>query len=1066
MEKRLRELPKDADATTMRTMLKTLLDLSCDYDAVERVSYQHPFCTKLASLNTPTLRFFVSLARGLTSADIDTVVADGVLELSPPDDPTPLVGSLTYLRVAKTEKGLSAAADYLLANPSDAPYAMARLADLGASFEDIKHLMKDIFERLGHTEAIDLLFQRWGEADLSIPSPVVDNRIWLYGGTSADKQPSGRLSDDQDAARNNELPTRFGRWLNVNDEECNWACYRITALCFPDSPGIRTDPVASVSEQFVIGVQGLRCLNASVGGFFQRFQPSAELQLVLSPIPPPTYGTHLVANAPLVSKYYEAERRHVGHERIVDGAFASAVKNVASVVRSNGDAVPYLRIMKDNTAEDLASNDKAPWQANTGKGLNLFRHLLRLLHPVIPEHGDLSTAIIAAAIGPSIDFYRFFCCTFWFWLHALGTSCILLALRPVIISCHSNAVYTALGQGYLRLVWNSIPVDIQNELLAGRIPSNIDSYLPQPHENPLWHPLTVDASYLDGIGQLFICRYGPGDCDLALMIPNLDPGVSKYRSKESKLVETIITLVCALDNLALSHLQGLHDEGARVPRDDSAALRAFLEDLRSRVNNDPLATPLRAELGKAKAAYRLHSETARHLEHARRPARATVVPLSRADPYEIPGITRASGPADREEQFAFFVSYLQDLISGGFSDRAFSLIPFPFRQNFPSPEFKTWFLRLKPGTRISSSSRTLGNTPEANANALRSRDALATNIDAQQKGGQNSALKSKEANAARRTPEAVLQGILENTGNLIENPPKGRKTKPLGSIASADTYRWGFCDGCGGVIVAKDQSSTHTCDGTTDAIRVTDTRFPNLKRIVYPHDVLTEPDLVPLAPDHAEFLTRIDLASIFACPTNRAIAGKVLPAATLDQTLDSLTGYIWVDKDSVDDTEVQNATLHVAMALDRCAASLSQCPEHVLPLTASDRNRAWANECDDWLDQNHSLMRCAYGYFGILVLKADDYLDHSCDGTKFTRPIDSCTSQRYRGTRSKNGNNDCRTQRSHAVKTIFDLPPDHIKRFIYTTLIVPEQPEPPPSVPRGPRNAGGKKGKEKESAED
>ncbi|KAJ6482758.1 hypothetical protein C8R45DRAFT_1150364 [Mycena sanguinolenta] len=887
-------------------------------------------------------------------------ITAGVLAISPPNDPTPVTGCITYIRIAQAQNGAEAAINSLLSSPADAPYSFVRLVELGASPKDLKDVFDKAFEDLA-------------------PDAFPDKRLSTYSGTTIEKQPSGRQEDDQAAARKNQLPSRFGRWLSVNDSDVRWVSYRIVELCLPASPGVRTDPVAACCEQFSIAMQIERGLNSQGGGFIRLFEPS----LPSSP-KSPRPSTARIASPPLSLTY--------------------AIKNVAGVSRSNRDTIPYLRIMKDNTAEDLRSEDKAPWQANTGKGLQEFRHILRILEPRIPERGDIPERIIAAHVGPSMDFFRLVSGTLNFWFHTLGTSTLLVSLKPVVISTHSNAVFAAVGLGYLHLVWRGFPEAVVCQILSARIPPDVVRHLPA-HEDPFWHPTCSDGAYLDSVGTLLICRYGRDELDLALVIPNLDPGVSKYRGRESVFAETILTLVSAIDNIAVALVQQLHDAGRMVAGGPSRWSRG--------------AAGLRAELDEAKAAYRRHTEVVRHLEHMRQPVQRNS-PLSRADDYEIPGITHASASgAARVDQYEFFITYIDELIANGLSERAFVLVPSEFRDDIKSDGFRQWFLKLKPGIRISNSARTLGNTPEARANALRSREALPNNKAALSAGGKASAAKSKAQKDILAIPANMLKKMLEDTGDLIKNPPFMQKEG--GSLSLAHTHRWCVCPNCPDLVLASDQNHTHTSHRVPS-------RYPGKRPLLPPCSAYNP---VPII-----------IESIFATRANRKLAKSVFSAFDLSThplPFDTFKGSIWVAKDSANPEA--NATLHVASALDRFAASLSRCPAHLLPATAEDYAKAWAGDVLKIVkgDQNYFVMRCAFGHFQVMSPRTGPYFDHSCPGTYALRPVDPATGRRPVGSRYKGGDRDCKTQQWHEVKTTFDLPPEHIRRLIHRKLIVPEQ---------------------------
>ncbi|KAJ7885989.1 hypothetical protein B0H13DRAFT_2535311 [Mycena leptocephala] len=526
----------------------------------------------------------------------------------------------------------------------------------------------------------------------------------------------------------------------------------------------------------------------------------------------------------------------------------------------------------------------------------------------------------------------------------------------------------------------------------------------------MWHPIQKDGAYLDSIGQLFISRYGPDACDIGLLIPNLDPGVCKYRARESLLAETIITIVCAIERTAVAYVQVLHDDGVDPSRTNVEALWMYLEQLRDTIEQELKRSGLCKALEDAKAAYR--EETA---------------------------------------QFDFFLEHVLTLVKAGFAKQAFFLVPFHFRsvEELRSEEFKAWFIALLSDIRISCSARVWGNTEEANENTLRVHAAFASNSVAHRKGGQATGRKATLSAAERRelfaVPMSALRVILREIGDIITKPPPRRKKTP-GVLSSHDTWRWCFCLACGSFIVAEDENVQHSCPNEP-LKRVQDANFPNLRRITYPHHILADPDLAPLVPQFLDLVTPIQVQDVFSVPANQALARTLFPSLDLS----GLQGTIWADRNCADSQK--DGQLHVAMALDLAASSLSQCPPEIWPVTAADRAKAWVKDCSPWLKGKRHVMRCAFDHFALMTRRnTTGQIDHSCPGKLLDRPFDPDTGRRAMGTRERGGPRDCGTQQSHAVTTIYDLPPEYIQRVVYTALIAPLQ-----AAPKAPRARNNKK---------
>ncbi|KAJ6532776.1 hypothetical protein DFH09DRAFT_1408288 [Mycena vulgaris] len=703
----------DASIAEQKSMLRTLFNTTCDLDSVERVPDDSPFWTIFANMDAATTRFFFSLARGLQLADIQQAVDAGVLRLSPLNDPKPVVGNLSYIRVGDCQSPLDAGRACLVASPSDTPRAMVRLLELGMSLDDVEVCVGEVLEPFGHRGAVQPLFSRLKDETTveSLPR-FAEPQLWEYSGVSHEKQPSGRHADDEAAARQKGLHSRFATFLRENAGRCSWRCYEILPLHLPNSAGIRVDPVAGAVEKFIIAMQAGRGLNSAIGGFFRLYIPPPALSSLFSSLPPAAYGLQPTSISDRVHRLYEDERVFLSQYRtpIPDPAFQSASKNAGSVLRTNGHSVPYLRLMKDLTQEAFVGTNKSVWEAGAGPGPQLFLHLMSLLDPAIRREGDLSEDEIARLVGSSADFWRLVTGQPDYWLHALWTTRLCITVDPVVVSIWSHVMFSAFALGSLHLVWEGIPDSTREVLISGQTPVGVHEFLPPSHGNSYWHPLCGHDTYVAAVGSLFIARYGPNPAHLALLIPNLHCGLAKYRPLESFLVETIILIVSAIERIALDHVQRLHDQGINPDRTDKERAWEYFRLIKAEVESDVTYVALKLELETVKGKYAQRTTVRAHLDSLAHPnpshsSRASPASPAAA-PYEIPGITRTSelGSA-RLAQLDIILAHISSLTDGGFPVDAFGLVPFHLRNRIHSPEFRAWFLSLPAGIRISASAR-------------------------------------------------------------------------------------------------------------------------------------------------------------------------------------------------------------------------------------------------------------------------------------------------------------------------------------------------------------------------
>ncbi|KAJ6499900.1 hypothetical protein C8R47DRAFT_267501 [Mycena vitilis] len=1035
------EIVTQFPAPSSPTMLRRLFEFNSIQDHVELLASNDPFWTIFNNLETSTITFLCALARGLREQDIQEALDAGVLRLSPPDDEAPVIGSITYIRVATNDTPLDAARACLVASPADAPWTVLRLLELGMTLADAELCVSEILTPLGHNGAVAPLFDRLKDGLAKVP--IAKQWTWSYAGTSSKKQPAGRHKADVRKALSNTLPSRFGGFLRVNPTY-QWDCYEITTFHLPHSPGIRSDPVAGTVERFVIGLQGGRGLNSAIGGFYRPFLPDDPLAVIIqgisSSFPAPLYGTQSTPISQQVERFYEDERAfvfHSGKTQIHDDAFKSAVSNSAGVLRSNGHSVPYLRLMKDLTVEEFLEGGKSVWERNAGPGPQLFRHLQCLFEPSLRHGGDLQQAEIALHLGASVDFWRLVTGTPDYWLHCRWMQRLLEQVKPIVLSTWSNGVLAAIALGSLSLVSGGIPLSIDFEVQAGTTPFQLAQYLPPAHGNRNWYPELEDDAYLDAIGGLFITKYGP-TAILTLLIPNLHPGVSKYRPRESHLVEAIVVAVSAIERIALGHVKRMHEDGLDPDWADEQHLRQYYTRLRDAVEQEATGRGLRSYLDAVKMQYRARTGISRHLERRLNPSSVTASRATSTAPYVIPGITHTSPlGAARQEQLDRIRAYVSSLADSGFPQQAYKIIPFHLRDDIHTEGFSTWLLSRPPNIRVSCSSRVWGNSEAAHRAALDNQAKFGANKAAHSAGGKATAKIREAEKAVLDVPSTKLRRVLKECADLIKNPPLARRVHPVGSLATASTWRFAFCSTCDEFVVANDNNTTHRCEGGI-IVPVKDAYMPNLERITFPHDILNHPDLAALVSHHGDILKPIQIQEIFRRPGNLEKAKAMFSKTDFA----ALTGAIHVAPASAhpyDDNE-----LHLAMALDVAVSALclSQCPQRLWPTTATNRSKAWGGSTDTWLDGKRHVVTCEWGHFEILTewpSSLGPYFDHSCVGTISKRPFAPNTNTRVSGTRVKGGDRDCGTQQSHPIRTVYDLPPEHMRRLIYTHLIAPAQ---------------------------
>ncbi|KAJ6593780.1 hypothetical protein B0H19DRAFT_1056252 [Mycena capillaripes] len=159
----------------------------------------------------------------------------------------------------------------------------------------------------------------------------------------------------------------------------------------------------------------------------------------------------------------------------------------------------------------------------------------------------------------------------------------------------------------------------------------------------------------------------------------------------------------------------------------------------------------------------------------------------------------------------------------------------------------------------------------------------------------------RDSNILQSLPTKYLCLILSAVKNIIVDPPP-RQKPGFGGLSSLDTWRWCFCQTCWGLVLACNVNLKHKCVDGSDEQRVNDKEFPTLRRIIYAHNILGVPDLVPLVPKFLDIVTPVAVNQVFTFSENQALAHSLFP----DLDFSNLGGTIWVDKDCTDSIEHSN----------------------------------------------------------------------------------------------------------------------------------------------------------------
>jgi hypothetical protein len=679
-----------------------------------------------------------------------------------------------------------------------------------------------------------------------------------------------RVQQDLDQS----IQSRYGNILKANEGFLEAVAYDIPGLRLRSSPGIKLDPVASLREYGLVGLFRAVAMNSATGGWSRRFAaPHWALQLrdVLLSRPVVRFTgpeqPHFTNKLNLIFRDETEFLRRRGYLPAPTHIITNTMATAAAAIRSHSPTwTPFLRWMKAIPAEELALRIGSMWSADAGRALIEHRNILSQMYPfqTLPD-GSVDGSGVPLWLGPSLDFWRWLLEHILFWLHLLWMGRLLFFTRPLIISGWGTTMFYIIQRNLLSHVWNYIPDNARTLLLSGQTPDNILDLLPTAsHEK--WYPEADGGEFLDAVGTLLIVSCGLDDRVLSLYVPQLHPGAAKYTPKEAPLMEKISYCTELINAVAVEEVEVHRLRGVVPCHENVEASWTYMQALRNAIEDRIVSSGLRAKLDDLKTELGQIQATDRHFRTLLKSTQ--FVPRG---PQGRPVIFKLAARADqRRQQFEHLIAISVVNARGGLDPDPFSLVPRPWKDSIGCDDHLAWFLSLKEGTSISHSARNFANSLESYERVLDNQKAIGV-------------WRRTKAVQDRIGTTKDLQALSSAMQDLQD--PRGKAVRPLNR-----SFRCATCRTCGRIVVGHNDKSVHTCNDQEHTL--TAKNFPDLDRLLYPHDILSRPDLLnlfALADEpfmdiinrlQSQFgLSEHSASSIFAQPSTRSFLRDTLHPA-------------------------------------------------------------------------------------------------------------------------------------------------------------------------------------------
>lgn len=786
---------------------------------------------------------------------------------------------------------------YVEEYPADAPHAIFLLSLVGTPLEQMKHIIRNAFEHVGHPGLSEKLFDNIDEAELTRIKLEISEEEELeleYDGLTG-KDGSHRDEEDEDSA-----DRRVANFLNATNLKREVFTIDPLTRSGCDPLSIRRDPEIGEAEEIVIQMACGVSLNSARGGWIPLYAAPEELLRMLQEIIKKAGGFDLgderdegleELGARLI--YDELDRlMRLGHERICEEALAGVIKYLCKTGRRLCGYFLIIDLMKDLPNEEFVGRAGMPFTDATGRGLRLKQSLTQQVHGV-PVQANIADEQVSQLFGTHLNLWHLrpkpksesmsiishylYVARF---LHNLDGGPLVITSRSKI---DAALVDREIGMHIFEDPGNPASRDA---FLDGDSPDDLTEVCSENHMKHLSDLANPDRgfkhkTFTDLLGAASIRQFGRDPSQIAYHIILRDEGHIKYEPIHEKL-RCRIQVICIAKVAVLVAVMARQIKAGNGCPAEAGPKREWMEARGQEL--DDLFEEAEKKLTALKKQLRRREAVIGHLRavggeaRAKAKAEAGVPSEDESEEYDsedenestdsersddgekgVAGTSsaglREKGPYfqfvggkksdERKAQCEAHIVYLR--ARRHLAMRAdLSIWP----MNMPVDAFREWYVKPGEGVQIEPAARARGST-EAHAEAQRANTANVNRFNT-------------EAAAKRRVVVDEATGETQR----MRDEREGRGKKLVGFAAELTdwatlrdragkernrTFRWGRCRHCEEIVVGKDQNSLHDClkapAGRLDKkgqLTLNKEDCPVMYRIQQPVDIFDKPELLAL----------------------------------------------------------------------------------------------------------------------------------------------------------------------------------------------------------------------------
>ncbi|KAJ7689158.1 hypothetical protein B0H17DRAFT_1135203 [Mycena rosella] len=614
-----------------------------------------------------TLSLLATAARNPTNWDMSPFLADGMVQISQPDDVPPMLVVANYIhRISvPSNKVHEAPQQYPSQHPADAGNTILQSV---MHSSDLKKVMVEFHQAMieyGLEDAVDMLFEEIKACPLTPPYATLDSPVPI---------PAHGV-EDLEAGRDVQIVNFLKARRNLN-----FTMFHLQEMNtgIEDPLDIHVNPIVSQKERIVHTVLGAAAMSSAHSEVLHILLPSPELlqlhnvicaSLMLDPFPLGQERDLLLEGQICSLLDNEAEVLHgLNDDRIPSVVLKKTKQYAADVVCLKHGRHVKLKLTKDIPEEAFRTCGEVYWESNVGQGPREHRHICQLLEPQIPAQDDLDLDVLALHIRPTLNFWQ-------------------LILRHWCYYLHSNLVAAIMHSSNLAFMDGNLLIGLANCLP--------DKAYRSFHK----------GDFTAVIGVLMIVQTGHDAAGLALMVAHGHYGHHKYNVIIACPRWNINFLVKIIAETTVQVIaQVLHN--CMIEWTDPTQVQRLLECIKMRMEAALLCSGVTKVLegAKNKAQWvELRSSLSTSCELRGRPRRST-----------MPGFMTAQIGVRRHG------ATLESILHWARELDSYSLPPDldhlgSFLHPILSPSFPNWFMQLADNTDVVYALNTLGRSEESTA---------------------------------------------------------------------------------------------------------------------------------------------------------------------------------------------------------------------------------------------------------------------------------------------------------------------------------------------------------------